>query len=91
MSAAQFREYAAEHLGWAKTARTERERQIFQQMAQAWLDVATAWESRVAAAEGERLGRSPPDVRGRRQMKMSLCRATIPGGASSRNDFQKTA
>ena len=35
MSAAKFREYAAEHLDWAKTAKSPKERQTFQQMAEA--------------------------------------------------------
>ena len=34
MSAAKFREYAAEHLDWAKTAKSPKERQTFQQMAE---------------------------------------------------------
>ena len=36
MSAAKFREYAAEHLDWAKTAKSDREQQTFEQMAGAW-------------------------------------------------------
>jgi hypothetical protein len=40
MSAAEFREYAAEHLEWARTATSERERQTFQQMARVWLEAA---------------------------------------------------
>jgi hypothetical protein len=44
MSAALFREYAAEHLGWAKTARSEKERETFEQMARAWLEAAALWE-----------------------------------------------
>jgi hypothetical protein len=41
MSAAKFREYAAEHLDWAKTAKSTKERQTFQQMTEAWLEAAT--------------------------------------------------
>ena len=52
MSAAKFREYAAEHLDWAKTAKSDRERQNFEQMAQAWLEVAALWES-VSQAEDQ--------------------------------------
>src|SRR5690242_12771841 len=37
-SAKEFREYARERLDWAKTARTERERAIFIQMAETWID-----------------------------------------------------
>jgi hypothetical protein len=44
MSAADFRACAAEHLDWAKTATSERERQTFEQMAQAWLEAAELWE-----------------------------------------------
>ena len=41
MAAAQeFYNYADEHFGWAETAKTERERAIFLQMAAAWLEVA---------------------------------------------------
>ena len=36
MTAKEFREYAEEHFGWAKTARSAKERQTFLQMAQAW-------------------------------------------------------
>jgi hypothetical protein len=36
----EYRAYADECLGWAKTAQTEREREIFLQMAEAWLRVA---------------------------------------------------
>ncbi len=36
----EFRENADECLGWAKTARSDRERRIFLQMAEAWLEAA---------------------------------------------------
>jgi hypothetical protein len=52
MSAVDFRAYAAEHLDWARTAKSDRERQTFEQMAQAWLEAAAICES-VPAAEGE--------------------------------------
>jgi hypothetical protein len=45
MTAKEFREYAEEHFGWAKTARSARERQTFLQMAQAWLEAADVWEA----------------------------------------------
>jgi hypothetical protein len=51
MSAAKFREYAAEHLDWAKTAKSTKERQTFQQMAEAWLEAATLWDV-PSASEG---------------------------------------
>jgi hypothetical protein len=39
-TADQYREFAEECFGWAKTAKTERERDIFIQMAQTWLTAA---------------------------------------------------
>jgi hypothetical protein len=50
MSAAEFREFAAEHLDWARTATSDRERETFEQMAHAWLQVAAVWESAAPAA-----------------------------------------
>ncbi len=43
-SAEEFRAYARECLDWAKTARSERERGIFMQMAEGWLDAARRLE-----------------------------------------------
>jgi len=43
-SADDFYEAANEHFGWAETARSERERATFMQMAAAWLEVAQTWE-----------------------------------------------
>jgi len=37
----EYRELADECLGWAKTARTDRERRIFLGMAETWLRAAT--------------------------------------------------
>ena len=42
MSAVEFRKHAAEHLDWARTAKSDRERQTFQQMAEAWLEAAAS-------------------------------------------------
>jgi hypothetical protein len=39
-SATEFREYARECMDWARTARSERERAIFLEMAQTWLAAA---------------------------------------------------
>jgi hypothetical protein len=39
-SAEQYRSYADECFGWARTAKTAREREIFIQMAQTWLTAA---------------------------------------------------
>jgi hypothetical protein len=36
----EFRANAEECIGWARTARTDRERRIFLQMAQAWMEAA---------------------------------------------------
>jgi hypothetical protein len=44
-AAQEFYNYADEHFGWAETAKTERERAIFLQMAAAWLEVAQHWEA----------------------------------------------
>jgi hypothetical protein len=46
--AAEYRTFADECLGWAKTARSERERNIFLQMAQTWLNAAVLAEGRAA-------------------------------------------
>ena len=62
MSAVEFRKHAAEHLDWAKTAKSDR-RQTFQQMAQAWLEAAARWESALSA--DTRCKHSAPDVRRR--------------------------
>src|SRR4029079_3616378 len=43
-SAKEYRENANECLGWARTAKTDRERDIFLQMARAWLDAAARLE-----------------------------------------------
>jgi hypothetical protein len=53
MSAAKFREYAAEHLDWARTATSDRERETFEQMARAWLEVAAAWEGAIIGDGGK--------------------------------------
>jgi hypothetical protein len=58
----EFYDYADEHFGWAETAKTERERAIFLQMAAAWLEIARQWEAdsppsasmRVRRVDGER-------------------------------------
>jgi hypothetical protein len=51
MSAKNFREYADECLGWAKTAKSDKERRSYLQMAETWLK---------AAAQYEALDRPPP-------------------------------
>jgi hypothetical protein len=39
-SAKEYREYVDECIGWAKTAETDHERDIFLQMAKAWMEAA---------------------------------------------------
>jgi hypothetical protein len=46
VSSKQYREFADECLGWARTARSDRERRIFLQMAEAWLKAAALAEHR---------------------------------------------
>jgi hypothetical protein len=43
-SAEEYREFAEECLGWARTARSDRERRIFLQMAEVWLEAAARSE-----------------------------------------------
>ena len=45
-TAKEYREYADECMGWAKNARSDRERAIFVQMANTWLQAAVVWETR---------------------------------------------
>lgn len=45
-SVKELRTYAEEHLDWARTARTDRERDIFLKMALAWLVVTQKAEER---------------------------------------------
>jgi hypothetical protein len=47
-SAKRFEDYANECFGWAKTARTGRERAIFLQMARTWTDAALIAKQRTA-------------------------------------------
>jgi hypothetical protein len=59
--AKEYRELADECLGWAKTARADKERRIFLQMAETWLRAA-----RLAEERGRRLAvagnrKAPPD------------------------------
>jgi hypothetical protein len=50
-SAREFFENAEECFEWARNAKTERERAIFLQMAEAWLDVARRREVNEATDE----------------------------------------
>jgi hypothetical protein len=51
-SAEEYREFAEECLGWARTARSDWERRNFPQMAEAWLE---------AAARSEKNARRPAE------------------------------
>ncbi len=42
-----YRAYAEECLGWARTAKTDREREIFIEMARTWLKAAARFEGDV--------------------------------------------
>ena len=44
MSSKQYREFADECIHWAKTARSDREKRIFLQMAETWLSAAVIAE-----------------------------------------------
>ncbi len=61
-SAETFYDYADEHFGWAETAKTERERAVFLQMAAAWLEVAQKWETS-AGRRGPQLVDGLPQAR----------------------------
>jgi hypothetical protein len=50
-SAKEFRDNADECVGWARTAHSDRERQIFLQMAKTWLEAARASEVNTNAQE----------------------------------------
>ena len=46
MSSKEYREFADECLHWAKTARSNREKRIFLQMAETWLKAAVLADRR---------------------------------------------
>jgi hypothetical protein len=46
VSVKDYREYADECMGWARTAKSDRERAIFLQMAQTWLQAAALREGK---------------------------------------------
>jgi hypothetical protein len=53
VSAKEFRDNANECMGWARTARSDRERAIFQQMAETWLQAAARVDGRQELVELE--------------------------------------
>jgi hypothetical protein len=62
-SAKEYREFADECFGWAKTAKTDRERDIFLQMATAWIEAARLAETGKRGATGAlRMNVSPESV-----------------------------
>ena len=58
--AAEYRAFADECMGWAKTARSDRERRIFLQMVETWLEAAAIAErkgkTRVRLMENQQTG-----------------------------------
>ncbi len=56
----EYRENAEECLGWARTARSDKERGIFLQMAQAWTEAATRRERRYSVMHAELERCAPP-------------------------------
>ena len=57
----KFRQNAEECIGWARTARSDRERRIFLQMAQAWMDAAARRQHSRAVVRPELEDGTPPD------------------------------
>ena len=49
-SAKEFLDYAEECLDWARTARSEREREIFLQVTRTWMEAATLATGKLLAA-----------------------------------------
>jgi hypothetical protein len=52
-SVKEYRENAEECLGWARTAKGDRERTIFLQMARTWMEAVERLESRVIQPQDE--------------------------------------
>jgi hypothetical protein len=52
MSAKEYRDHAAECMGWAKTARSDQERVTFLEMAQAWIQAAIVAERKSPSGNG---------------------------------------
>ena len=58
-SSKQYREFADECLDWARTARSDRERRIFLQMAETWLQAADLADQRERRQAGTGDARTP--------------------------------
>jgi hypothetical protein len=63
-SAKEYREYATECMDWAKSAKTEQERDIFLQMAKSWMDAALIARDREAPLLSTPLTKPPSDQDG---------------------------
>jgi hypothetical protein len=61
-SAKQFQEYAEECLDWAKSARSDQEREIFLQMAQTWMEAAMLASKEPSLSERRPPSRLPTTV-----------------------------
>jgi hypothetical protein len=64
VSPKDYTEFARECLGWAKSARSDRERRIFEQMAKTWKVAAALAEERERRKAGPRSGNvlNDPDI-----------------------------
>jgi hypothetical protein len=63
-SAKEFREYADECKEWAKSAKTDHERDIFLQMAKSWMDAALLARDRGEPPLSAALTKRPSDQDG---------------------------
>ena len=55
----ELREYADECIGWARSARTDNERDIFLQMARTWIEAATRLERTLSIVDEHRENAKP--------------------------------
>jgi hypothetical protein len=75
----EFRENAEECFGWARTARTERERKIFLQMADAWLQAALLSERPIRAiGEHDQLSEGASITSSRRDTESQGSSSPVP-------------
>jgi hypothetical protein len=63
-SAKEYREYATECMEWAKSAKTDQERDIFLQMAKSWMEAALIAGGREAPPPSTPLTKPPSDQDG---------------------------
>jgi hypothetical protein len=57
----EYREYATERVEWAKSAKTDQERDIFLQMAKSWMDAALIARAREVPPLSPALTKPPSD------------------------------